>query len=102
MEESRKNTQLMLDVIEKMTEMELESGAVGGAILTSEVQQSVPLSVKQEPIEIPKPIIQDTPQRMTLALYEKSPFVKHKKPIKLEFLDFEAEITERDFAKIPG
>lgn len=50
---------------------------------------------------IPKPQIEDTPHRMSVEVYGKSPFANRKKPVKLEFLDFEAEITHQDFAKIP-
>lgn len=51
---------------------------------------------------IPKPLIDDTPHRMHISEYGKSPFVSRKKPVKLEFLDFEAVITEKEFAKIPS
>lgn len=40
--------------------------------------------------------------RMGLADYAKSPFAKKRTKVQLQFTDFEAEITNEDFAKVPG
>jgi hypothetical protein len=40
--------------------------------------------------------------RMTLATYSKSPMVKQRLKIQLQFTDFEAEITEEAFSNIPS
>lgn len=40
--------------------------------------------------------------RMGLADYAKSPFAKKRSKMQLQFTDFEAEINNEDFSKIPG
>lgn len=39
---------------------------------------------------------------MMVADYAKSPFAKKRTKLQLQFTDFEAEITNEDFAKVPG
>jgi len=40
--------------------------------------------------------------RMMIADYAKSPFAKKRTKVQLQFTDFEAEISQEDFNKIPG
>lgn len=40
--------------------------------------------------------------RMLVSDYAKSPFTKKRTKVQLQFSDFEAEITNEDFVKIPG
>lgn len=44
----------------------------------------------------------ETPMRMKITDYEKSPFISRKKPIQLQFIDFEAHISPEAFATIPS
>lgn len=45
---------------------------------------------------------ENMPSRMTLAEYSHSPLVKQKTRAQLQFIDFEAEVTEEAFGKIPS
>lgn len=40
--------------------------------------------------------------RMRVTDYENSPYVSKRKPIQLQFIDFEARITPEEFATIPS
>lgn len=103
MEESRKTQLELLVLIDKMSDVEIVEQPV--TVPESAQTKAMP---KQKTAVIPKPRVKETPQiretplRTTISDYGKSPLVSRKKPIKLEFLDFEAEITPEMFSKIPA
>lgn len=86
---ARRQEVSMLNMIEKLENSEIKITGPSKNILTPKNENFTPTGT-------------GTLQRsMSVQDYQKSPFVKKIKPISLNFLDFEATISQAEFENVP-
>uniref|UniRef100_A0A336LWC8 SKA complex subunit 1 n=1 Tax=Culicoides sonorensis TaxID=179676 RepID=A0A336LWC8_CULSO len=87
---------LILNLMEKVDQLQVKQVAPRIALHPIADSQNVNPNTKSTIMA------ENTPLRMKITDYENSPFISRRKPVQLQFLDFEAHISVEDFAAIPS